>query len=98
MDIITEKNGNSVTIKPVGNIDFVTAPELDAVIEKEAVDASQLILDLSEVPYLASAGLRSILNADELMEDKEGFKIIKASPNIMAVFEMTGFADSLDIE
>ncbi|HJJ28355.1 MAG TPA: STAS domain-containing protein [Methanocorpusculum sp.] len=98
MKIGIEENDGIVTIKPEGNIDFLTAPELDAVIEKQALSAKSLVFDFAAVPYIASAGLRSILNADELMEDKEGIRIIHVNKNVMAVFEMTGFTAELDIE
>ncbi|HJJ48388.1 MAG TPA: STAS domain-containing protein [Methanocorpusculum sp.] len=98
MDITVDKNGNTVTIKPTGNIDFLTAPELDKVVEREVADAGKLIFDLSAVNYLASAGIRSILNADELMEEKGGLKIVHTTPNVMAVLEITGITSVIDVE
>lgn len=98
MEISIEKDGNAVTIKPMGNIDFVSAPELDAVVEREAAAAEKLVFDFSEVDYIASAGIRSILNADELMESKGGIRIVNVNPNVMTVFEITGVTSIIDVQ
>ena len=57
-----------------------------------------MIMDLSQVDYISSAGLRILLNADELMADKDGFIIKNVSPSVMEVLVMTGFAEALTIE
>ncbi|HJJ38579.1 MAG TPA: STAS domain-containing protein [Methanocorpusculum sp.] len=98
MDILIENDGRTVIIKPAGNIDFVSAPELDDAVVREAADAEKLVFDFSAVNYIASAGIRTILNADELMESKGGIKIVHANPNVMAVFEMTGINSIIDVE
>ena len=55
-------------------------------------------LDMSEVPYISSAGLRVILNADEIMQDRNGIKLTGVNNDVRAILEMTGFYDTLDIE
>lgn len=98
MEINIKQDGDTVIISPVGNIDYSTAPEIDAVVEKNADAAQQMIMDLSQVDYISSAGLRILLNADELMADKDGFIIKNVSPSVMEVLVMTGFAEALTIE
>ena len=98
MDIeIARKDGVTV-ISPKGNVDYVTAPELDEAVEREAKDASALVFDLSDVSYISSAGLRSLLNADELMEDKDGIKLTNVGKEVRAVLDMTNFSSLLKIE
>lgn len=98
MQIDTRMEGTTVYIAPVGDIDYVTAPELDAVLEEQAAKAEMIVLDMAGVGYIASAGLRSILNADELMEDKGGFKLVNVGAEVKAIFDMTNFTSLLDIE
>ena len=86
------------TISPKGNIDYVTAPELDEVVERESADAASLVFDMSCVSYISSAGLRSLLNADELMEEKNGIKLINVNKEVKAVLDMTNFCGLLRIE
>ena len=61
-------------------------------------DVMTIEQDMSEVPYISSAGLRVILNADEIMQDRNGIKLIGVNNDVRAILEMTGFYDTLDIE
>ncbi len=97
MEIEVKKEGDVTTISPKGNVDYVTAPELDEVIEREAASASTLVFDMTSVSYISSAGLRSILNADELMEDKDGIKLINVNKEVRAILDMTNFSSMLNI-
>ena len=86
-----------LTIIPMGSIDYVTAPEMDEVIEAEAPSVREIIIDMTNVPYISSAGLRTILNADELMEDKDGIKLKNVNKDVMSILQMAGFLDTLNI-
>ena len=87
-----------LTITPMGSIDYVTAPELDEIIETEAPAVKKIVIDMANVPYIASAGLRTILNADELMEDKEGIKLININKDVKSILDMTNFTGMLNLE
>ncbi len=98
MQIDTEKKGDTIRIAPKGNIDYVTAPELEAEISKVPEDVRAIELDMSGVPYISSAGLRVILNADEMMQERDGIKLTGVNNDVRAILEMTGFYEILDIE
>ena len=98
MQIETRRDGGRLVISPKGNIDYVTAPELDKMIADVGDDVRSIELDMSGVPYISSAGLRVILNADEIMQDRDGIKLTNVSNDVRAILEMTGFFDVLDIE
>ena len=98
MEIRIEKKDGVTTISPKGNIDYVTAPELDEAVSKVGDDIMTIELDMSEVPYISSAGRRVILNADEIMQDRNGIKLTGVNNDVRAILEMTGFYDTLDIE
>lgn len=57
---------------------------------------NNLILDLKDLEYIASAGLRVILEAKKAMGREKGFKIINTHEDVMDVFEMVGFLDIID--
>ncbi|MBQ8954345.1 MAG: STAS domain-containing protein, partial [Clostridia bacterium] len=66
---------------------------------KEGMDsATELTLDFSKLDYISSAGLRVLLSAHKTMMKKGGMKVVNANEMVKEVFDVTGFADILDIE
>ena len=86
-----------LTVYPVGRLDT----DSSAKFETEILDIcnankhESLILDATELQYVASSGLRVIL---KIAKSEKNFKIENVSSAIYSVFEMTGFADILVIE
>ena len=85
-------------LAPVGRLDTATAPELEKELVESLEGVRELVLDLKELSYISSAGLRVILKAQKLMGGKGGMKISGANEMVMEVFEITGFADILSFE
>ncbi len=81
-----------------GFIDAEAAPELEERLDAVLKDADFLVLDLSNLDYISSAGLRVILKAQKTMSAKGGMKVIHVNDNIMEIFEAVGFDEILDIE
>ena len=98
MDIQKTVNGNAAVFALTGRLDTTTAPQLEAEL-KEAMDSiDQLTMDFSKLDYISSAGLRVILATQKVMGKKGGMKLCHVCPEIMEVFEITGFSDILTIE
>ena len=98
MTIEIKRNAEETTIKLVGRLDTITAPALDKTINEDIADAKNLILDLKELEYISSAGLRVLLSAQKKYGKLGYLKVTNVCEEIMSVFEMTGFADILTIE
>ena len=98
MDINKEKNGNALTVSLIGRLDAVTAPELDKDLKNSLEGVKELIFDLAQLDYIASAGLRILLKYQKLM-DKAGneMKIKNVKVEVKEVLDMTGFSDFLHI-
>ena len=56
------------------------------------------MLDFAKLDYISSAGLRVLLSAHKAMSKKGGMKVVNANEMVKEVFDVTGFADILDIE
>ena len=82
-----------------GRLDSVTAPEVEAVFHQMAERFDKLVLNLAQLDYISSAGLRSLKRLHMDMKKKGGTLVLKNVRNmVMEVFEMTGFAGLLTFE
>ena len=91
-------NGTQLTIALEGRLDTATAPELEAELKAFLDSANSLIIDLEKLDYISSAGLRVLLSTQRIMSKKGGMKVAHVNEIVQEVFEVTGFADILDIE
>ena len=98
MTIEIKRNAEEVVIELVGRLDTNTAPALDKTIGEDIQDNNNLVLDLKGLEYISSAGLRVLLAAQKKMQKSGSLKVKNVCPEIMDVFEMTGFSDILTIE
>lgn len=98
MNISTDKKGTALTIALEGRLDTTTSPELEACIEENLSDVTELTFDMKELEYISSAGLRVLLSAQKKMSKVGHMEVINVNETIMEVFEVTGFVDILDIK
>ena len=99
MEVKFDKQDSLLTVVISGNIDTVTAPELDSKLQENLSGIKNLILDFAAVDYISSAGLRVILMTNQLMEDVDGDMTVKnVNEDVRDVFEMTGFDSLLNLE
>ena len=96
MEIKAKSEGGKLTIAVSGRIDTVTAPELEAGLKFG--DATCVVLDIGDVPYMSSAGLRLLLAAHKTMLGKGGeFQVANVQPSVRDVLDITGFSDILNL-
>lgn len=98
LKISMKKDGAEYTFLLNGRLDTITSPELDAKINEVIGDAKKLILDLSELDYISSAGLRVLLGALQTMEGKGEMVVCNLTQPVYEVFELTGFGRLFNIE
>lgn len=98
MTIEIVKETESLTMKLGGRLDTTTAPELEKAFEENMEVSKDLILDMKELEYISSAGLRVLLAAQKKMNQAGKMKLTGVSDEVMEVFEITGFSDILTIE
>lgn len=98
MEISKNKNEGTLTISLCGRLDTVSAPQLEEELKASWNDISELVLDLSKLEYMSSAGLRILLAAQKTMNTQGKMIVKNVNDTIMEVFEITGFKDILTIE
>lgn len=98
MEIIKESNGTALTLKLQGRLDTATAPELERELKHSLDGVQALTLDLEQLEYISSAGLRVLLTAQKTM-NKQGSMVVRhVCQMVMEVFDLTGFSDFLTIQ
>lgn len=97
MNITKTTEGSRMRLAIAGRLDTMTAPQLEAVVSGELGGVTELILDLTDLEYISSAGLRVILSAQKLMSRQGSMELCGVNELVMEVFEVTGFADILTI-
>ena len=93
MEIQTRKEKAAVVVSVKGRMDAVTAPEFDKnMIDLISKGEKAFVVNLGELDYMSSAGLRSILALAKKLKEREG-KIIFAGLRgpVEEVFKISGF-------
>lgn len=98
MEIIKKQEGTALRLEIVGRLDTVTSPELEQALTASLDSVTELTLDFAQVAYVSSAGLRVLLSAQKLMNTQGSMKVCHVAPEVIEVFEITGFVDVLTIE
>ena len=76
-----------------GRLDSSTAPEVEEIVLQVADLFDKVILNMAQLEYISSAGLRILKLLYMALRKKESeLEIKNANKLIMEVFEMTGFA------
>lgn len=91
---------DKMTLKIDGAIKTLVAPCLDEVIKNAMTENSGFFIDFSGVTYIASAGLRVLLNMQQDIDENEKPEVILINvPDVVReVFEQTGFGNILNIQ
>ena len=98
MTITKKLNGTGLEIALEGRLDTMTAPNLENELNASLDAADTLTLNFANLEYISSAGLRVLLSAHKVMSKKGGMKVTNVNEIVKEVFEVTGFADILNIE
>ena len=81
------------TVAVTGSVDALTAAELTKTVHNQIEDGhANIIVDLSGLAFLSSAGLRSLLGAVKETRSHGGdLRIVSTNPGIDKVLKMSGF-------
>lgn len=97
MQVNTEKNGSQTIAHIEGSINSANAKEFGDALAALPGDSESVILDITELEYISSAGLRVLLSLKKRC-GKKPFRMTGARSEVMEIFDMTGFSEIMDIE
>ena len=99
MQIALNNIDGKATLKIIGRLDTYAANKIAGEITQQLEacgEIKQLVLDVEEVDYISSSGLRIILGL--VKQYKKNFSVIEAQPAVYQIFETTGFVKLMKIE
>ena len=98
MDIEKQIDGNNLIVKLIGRLDTETSPELTESLKDDLDNVENLTIDMSDLIYVSSAGLRVILSTQKIMNKQGSMKLTNVQDIVQEVFDATGFSEILTIE
>lgn len=93
MRLHTTREGESLIIAPLEDIDQNTSPGLEKELKTAINDGCRkLILDFSRVSYIESSGIGAIVRAHRLMKDRGGSIILGGcNEGMQKIFKLVNF-------
>ena len=99
MEPNSRTDGQVVVHRIAGRIDTSTSPAVEAAIKaKLAEDSTRILLDMREVTYVSSAGLRVVLLVAKQAKAANGsLALFGLQPSVREVFDISGFGKIIPI-
>lgn len=92
MNITESREGEILVVAVSGRIDSTTSKQLEDVLPERVQVAPRVLLDMSDVQYVSSAGLRVLLKAAKTARSTgHGFVLTGLLPQVHEVFQVIGF-------
>jgi anti-sigma B factor antagonist len=97
LHIRTQGESDDLTVALSGELDLASAGQLDTTIAELCADgAKRIVLELAELDFMDSTGLRSVLVGDELCKVSGCELLIGAtSKQVDRLFDITGVTERL---
>ena len=98
-DLRVVRNGRSTRIAPCGELDIATTPELEQALADATADAAtEIVLDLRELTFMDSSGLRALAEANTRAgESGVELSIWRGPRQIERVLEISGLGTLLPL-
>ena len=98
LQVSTEPASGAVVVEAAGEVDMLTAPRLDQEIQQAiAQSPPRLVLDLSDVTFLSSAGLALLVRAHKDCGDAVDMRIVAATSATQRPIELMGLHGDLRV-
>ena len=96
---ISINHGNELVVCLKGRLDTVTSVDFSNALAKEEINENLVIVDMKELEYISSAGLRALLALKKsLAASNKSLEIHNLNPVCQEVFKVTGFKNILTVK
>ncbi|MBR2280881.1 MAG: STAS domain-containing protein [Ruminococcus sp.] len=93
-----KREGNKLTVYIHCKIDTSAAPVLEEELITSLDGVEELVLDLSDMNYISSAGLRVFLIAQKRMNAQGKMTMVGVNKTVEEIFDITGLLDIFTIQ
>ncbi|GAB2772103.1 STAS domain-containing protein [Amycolatopsis magusensis] len=98
LTVRTERQGATVILVLTGEIDLLTAPRMrEAGAEALREGPAALVLDLTDVSFLASAGLEALVELQEKTGGTAPLRVVAGNSATLRPLEITGLTEVLAV-
>lgn len=99
MQQFTERHVDGVVVvAAVGAVDMLTAPQLqDIISEAAASKPAGLIIDMTEVDFLGSAGMQVLMATRNRLDEETRFAVVADGPATSRPLKITGVVDYVEL-
>lgn len=98
MGLSTARNGSVAVLSVSGDVDLASAPLLEQqAFELLDSDASALVIDLTEVDFLASMGMALLVELSKRAAGRVGFAVVAHGNATARPLELLGLGDVFDV-
>lgn len=100
MNIKVTEQGGQTTIALVGMLESSSAPHFQEVVDQQlAKDKIDIVVDMTDLEYTSSQGLRIILTLIKTVITKNGKLVFKnIRPAVKEILDMAGISQAMVIE
>lgn len=93
MEIVSVESGGEPTLRIAGRLDAVRAPAFgERLMAMLAAAETPPVLDFGGVDYISSGGLRVLLQAAKLVQQRGGrLTLTQVLPQVHAILKLSGF-------
>ncbi len=96
MEINITAQPQATIVAVTGRLDALTSEEFERQCTEALGSAPAMVIDLKELQYISSAGLRAILKLVKLSQaQKRELLLCSLQPAVLEVFKLSGFAGFL---
>ena len=97
MEIKKTVEDDKAVVFLIGEVDSANAKDFETGLKNAVAGEEKVVLDLAELDYVSSAGLRVFLMVQKMFGTRDNLTIIHANEEVTDIFKVTGFSKLLHI-
>jgi anti-anti-sigma factor len=99
LEIAVSESGGVRSLRLIGELDMAGVDRFERLLAPDQpADATTLILDMRELTFIDSSGLRALIMADQRVRDEGGrFIVVRGPDRVNEVLEITGVAERIEL-